>query len=131
VHSFAHVKFQDKLLPLALANITSLQLSAEWSMGPGSAPRPVPGGGFDLAGLNEIACRANAAFDLFADPNPEVAGVETKAQTEIMVWLGLVGNPWPLRNVGDGDELARVMLGTVELSVFVDLSSVSWVFDVC
>lgn len=36
------------------------------------------------------------AFDMFADTDAEKAQSATTAATEIMIWIGTVGDPWPI-----------------------------------
>ncbi|KAK3368522.1 concanavalin A-like lectin/glucanase domain-containing protein [Podospora didyma] len=99
VHSYPHVKLTSPDLPAPLSNISALQLTAEWSMGPGSAALPALH--VDSVGLADLGVTANVAFDIFADRNAARAQNETTAETEIMVWLGKFGPAQPL---GAGSE---------------------------
>ncbi|KAK4444334.1 concanavalin A-like lectin/glucanase domain-containing protein [Podospora aff. communis PSN243] len=94
VHSYPHVKLTTPALPTRLSNISALLLSAQWSMGPGSRPRPVLN--VDSSGLSHIGASANVAFDIFADRNPRFAGSARTAETEVMIWLGRFGDAQPL-----------------------------------
>ncbi|KAK0630912.1 concanavalin A-like lectin/glucanase domain-containing protein [Bombardia bombarda] len=105
VHSYPHVKLTAPALPVSLSNISALLLSAKWSMGPGSTPRPALS--VDSLGLAERSTTANVAFDLFADRNAANAQNETMADTEIMIWVGNYGNAQPL-----GFELERSCFNT-------------------
>ena len=95
VHSYPRVSFASEQLPVPLSNISSLTLNAQWSYSPGqdatSSARLI-----DAGGLDELDTVANIAFDLFADPDSDKALSATTAATEIMIWIGTVGNPWPI-----------------------------------
>lgn len=82
-------------------------------MGPGSTPLPVPS--IDSSGLAKLDVSANAAFDIFADRNPDNSQKETDAETEIMIWLGRVGHAQPLGYSGTESYRAKVTVGHVEL----------------
>lgn len=114
VHSYPHVKLAAPALPVAMANISVLHLSARWSMGPGW--KPVQASKVDASGLASMGVTANVAFDMFADRNPALAGYATTAETEIMVWIGRFGAARPLGFTPDSS-CARQMLGDVELQV--------------
>jgi xyloglucan-specific endo-beta-1,4-glucanase len=79
VHSYPHVRFQPKLLPIAISDISALTLSAKWAI-----PAPPK----DL--------ETNIAWDLFADPEPATSRIDARARFEIMVWLGAYGDPKPI-----------------------------------
>lgn len=107
------MKFTDPALPVPLSNISALTVSVQWSMGPGSTPRSVPG--LDASGLAKLDVSGNAAFDIFADRNAANSQNETEAETEIMIWLGSVGHAQPLGYDGSESCCAKVTAGHVEL----------------
>ncbi|KAK4237943.1 hypothetical protein C8A03DRAFT_15562 [Achaetomium macrosporum] len=116
VHSYPHVQFTHPALPTPLWNISALTVSTQWSMGPGSKPRSIPS--IDSSGLARLDVSANVAFDLFADRNAARAQEETKAETEIMIWLGRVGQAQPL-GYNDSDSCcAKVTVGHVEFTLY-------------
>ncbi|KAK3504390.1 concanavalin A-like lectin/glucanase domain-containing protein [Neurospora crassa] len=94
VHSYPHVKLTAPGLPTPLSNISALVLSAQWSMGPGSKPRPARV--VDHDGLTNDGTSANVAFDMFADRDIAKALSEQTAETEIMIWVGKFGHAEPL-----------------------------------
>ncbi|KAK4183599.1 family 12 putative glycoside hydrolase [Podospora australis] len=116
VHSYPHVKFPSEHIPIALSKITALHLSAQWSMGPGSDPIPVPS--VNTEGLESLDVRANVAFDLFADRNAANAETETKAETEIMIWLGTFGSPQPLGFNDNTSNRATINLDGVDFTLY-------------
>ncbi|KAL2130108.1 hypothetical protein VTI74DRAFT_6887 [Chaetomium olivicolor] len=116
VHSYPHVKFPDPALPVPLSNISALTLAVQWSMGPGSTPRPIPS--IDASGLAKFDVSANAAFDIFADRNPSNSQKETEAETEIMVWLGRIGYAQPLGYDGDKECCEKVRVGHVNFTLY-------------
>jgi len=50
----------------------------------------------DYSGLDALQARANVAFDMFADANATSAQFTTSASTEIMAWLGNIGECAPV-----------------------------------
>jgi hypothetical protein len=96
-----------------LFNISALTLSAQWAMGPGSSPRPVPS--IDHSGMKKLDVSANVAFDIFADRNRGKSDNEREAETEIMIWLGRVGHAQPLGYDGGKTSPAKMTVGHVEL----------------
>jgi hypothetical protein len=115
VHSYPHVKLTTPALPARLSNISALLLSAQWSMGPGSRPRPVLS--VDDSGLSQIGASANVAFDIFADRNPRFAGSAKTAETEVMIWLGKFGDAQPL-GFASGSVCLNITLANTDLQVF-------------
>ncbi|KAK0622590.1 concanavalin A-like lectin/glucanase domain-containing protein, partial [Immersiella caudata] len=114
VHSYPHVKLTAPALPVQLSNISALLLSAQWSMGPGSRPRPVLS--VDSSGLSEIGATANVAFDIFADRNPRLAGSAKTAETEVMIWVGRFGDAKPL-GFAPGSACLTIALAKTQLQV--------------
>lgn len=99
---------------MPLSNLSALTLSAQWAMGPGSKPRPVPS--LDLPGLAYLNVSANVAFDIFADRNPDNAQQETEAETEIMIWLAKIGKSQPLGyRETESDHRTTLRVGHVDL----------------
>ncbi|KAG7291071.1 hypothetical protein NEMBOFW57_001081 [Staphylotrichum longicolle] len=115
VHSYP-VKFTVPALPVPLSNISAFTLSAQWAMGPGSTPLPVPS--IDSSGLAKLDVSANAAFDIFVDRNPDNSQKEIDAETEIMIWLGRVGHAQPLGYSGTESYRAKVTVGHVEFALY-------------
>lgn len=52
--------------------------------------------GLDANGLTDVEAKANVAFDMFLDPDEDKANSATAAMYEIMIWIGQVGDPYPL-----------------------------------
>jgi len=100
-HSFPHVKFLSKSLPIPLSTVTKLGLQASWQY---SVPPDA-----------NMIC--NVALDMFADTDPKAAQNETMAQYEIMVWYGIFGGPWPL-GYASGAKVTK-SIGDVEFSLYV------------
>jgi hypothetical protein len=108
VHSYPHVTFLSPNLPARLDNISSLRLSATWTMVSGNKAdgSSVPvfdraaNGGWDSAKgeLSRLGTVANVAFDMFADLDPAKCSDPVQADVEIMVWVGSVGSPYPLKH---------------------------------
>ncbi|KAH7213227.1 concanavalin A-like lectin/glucanase domain-containing protein [Fusarium redolens] len=102
VHSYPHVKFQSSKLPLPLAEITSMRLTASWMMTAGSLETETPkfsSNEWDenKSSLNELGTVANAAFDMFLDADLTNSTDSVLAGIELMIWIGSVGDPWPLK----------------------------------
>lgn len=93
VHSFPHVTFSSDHLPISLNDISALRLAAIWSMTGGNKPS-------DQLGMDDSVgdakAKCNVAFDLFLDLDPDNASSALNADYEIMVWIGRVGDPYPL-----------------------------------
>ncbi|KAF1809566.1 concanavalin A-like lectin/glucanase, partial [Eremomyces bilateralis CBS 781.70] len=94
VHSFPHVKFNSDALPTPLANISGLKLSGNWSFVAGDVA--ALDSSFDAAGLVANSVTANVAIDMFVDADPAKSQNETLAKYEILIWLGTIGQPYPL-----------------------------------
>lgn len=76
-----------------------MRLAASWAYTPGTVSKAGRAGrldAFDANGLNDVGTKANIAFDMFMDPDPDNATSATAAKYEMMVWIGQVGNPEPL-----------------------------------
>ncbi|KAF5708057.1 glycosyl transferase [Fusarium mundagurra] len=113
VHSYPHVKFQHSKLPLPLAEITSMRLTGSWMMTAGSLDTETPkfsSSEWDenKSSLDELGTKANAAFDMFLDADSTNSTDSVLAGIELMIWIGSVGEPWPLKtktlgtqNLGD------------------------------
>lgn len=93
VHSFPHVTFSSDRLPVSLDSISALRLAATWAMTAGNEPPERLGMAADIA---SVAAKCNVAFDLFLDRDPDKASSAINAGYEIMVWIGRVGQPFPL-----------------------------------
>ncbi|KAK4099016.1 glycoside hydrolase family 12 protein [Parathielavia hyrcaniae] len=120
VKSYPHVKLTDPTLPVPLSNISAFALSAQWAMGPGSTPRPVPS--FDSSGLASLDVAANTAFDIFADRDADTSQKETEAETEIMIWLGKIGWAQPLGYGTNGSSHARVTVGYTQFTLYYGMN---------
>lgn len=99
VHSYPHVTFSSGHLPAPVQNLTSVRLAAEWAMSAGTirkAKVQSSAEGVDRSGLNDLGAVANVAFDMFLDPDLTNSTSAIAAQYEMMVWIGRVGNPYPL-----------------------------------
>lgn len=94
VHSFPHVTFSSNDLPISLNDISALRLAAVWAMTGGNTPLDRVGMDDDSVGSAKAKC--NVAFDLFLDLDPDNASSAVNADYEIMVWIGRVGDPYPL-----------------------------------
>lgn len=82
-----------------MQNLTSLRLAAEWAMSAGTirkARLQSSATGVDTSGLNDLGAVANVAFDMFLDPDATNSTSAIAAQYEMMVWIGKVGDPYPL-----------------------------------
>jgi hypothetical protein len=79
---------------LLLSNLTSLSLSAMWSMYAGEYSSYARG--FDATGLSNVMAIANVAVDMFLDPDPANAKSTTLTRFEVMVWYGEIGGITPI-----------------------------------
>lgn len=82
-----------------MQNLTSLRLAAEWAMSAGTIRKArvqSSATGVDTSGLNDLGAVANVAFDMFLDPDATNSTSAIAAQYEMMVWIGKVGDPYPL-----------------------------------
>ncbi|KAK0612245.1 concanavalin A-like lectin/glucanase domain-containing protein, partial [Immersiella caudata] len=94
VKSYPHVKLGSPVLPLPLANISTLALNVNWSLGTNAS---VPGAPLDVPLLTkQLNTINNVAFDIWADPDPVRAANESQASIEIMIWLAVLGHVNPL-----------------------------------
>ncbi|CAN8099144.1 unnamed protein product [Discula destructiva] len=80
-------------MPVPLNDISALHLAAEWAMTAGNGPSEKKGVDTNI---NSAKAKCNVAFDLFLDRDPENASSAVNAAYEIMVWIGRVGQPYPL-----------------------------------
>lgn len=94
VHAYPHVKLGSPLLPIQFQHI-SLKIHAEWGLSRYSRPTP-SGLSLDATGIALSQTVANVAYDIWADPDPNLAANESAAGIEIMIWLGVVGPAQPL-----------------------------------
>jgi hypothetical protein len=90
VHSYPHVKFITKDIPLRLNTVSELVVKGSWSA---TAVPDVVGGTKTLAQAN---AKFNVAIDMFLSEDSKRAMNETLAAYEIMMWIGYVGSPRPL-----------------------------------
>ncbi|KAL0939838.1 Endoglucanase cel12A [Colletotrichum truncatum] len=121
VHSFPHVRFNSTKLPTRLDAIKSLRLATQWTMRAGnpgdSPPRDFSANVWSENKKNLTGTVANAAWDFFVDKNKSRTYNPVDAEAEIMIWLGKVGNPYPL--MGDSI-LTNITLGSTEFSLWYD-----------
>lgn len=102
MHSYPHVTFASDDLPARVQNLTSVRLAAEWAMSPGTATAASnnkaarAAQGVDTSGLNDVGAVANVAFDMFLDADAANSTSAVAAKYEMMIWIGMVGNPYPL-----------------------------------
>ncbi|OLN96031.1 Endoglucanase cel12A [Colletotrichum chlorophyti] len=121
VHSFPHVRFNSTKLPTRLSAIKSMRLKTDWTMRAGN-PGDSPPRDFAASTWSENkeeldGVVANAAWDFFVDKNKSRTYNPIDAEAEIMIWLGKVGNPYPL--MGDSI-LTNITLGSTEFSLWYD-----------
>lgn len=93
VHSYANVKSRSKNLPVMLANITSLTVSADWTMYPGGSGNPNT---FDIDGLNTIGAKADVTLDFFLDPDFKQSTNVSNPKFEVMVWFAALDATEPI-----------------------------------
>lgn len=72
--------------------------------------------------LTKSQCIANVAFDIWADLDPALAGNESAAGIEIMIWLGVFGPVQPLGWDNTSRTRPRLRLGDNNLCVHLDRS---------
>ncbi|CEI67620.1 unnamed protein product [Fusarium venenatum] len=102
VHSYPHVKFQSSKLPIPLAEITSMRLTGSWTMTEGFLETETPNFSSrewdeNKSSLDNLGIKANAAFDMFLDADSTNSTDSVSAGIELMIWIGSVGDPWPLK----------------------------------
>lgn len=112
VHSFPHVTFSSDDLPISLDDISSLRLAAMWAMTAGNSPSK--GTGIDDS-IGSAKAKCNVAFDLFLDRDPDNASSAINASYEIMVWIGRVGDPYPLGYSSQNASCYTQQLGSFNL----------------
>ncbi|KAF2664659.1 concanavalin A-like lectin/glucanase [Microthyrium microscopicum] len=125
VHSYPHVKFQPKLLPIVISDISAVTLSASWSI---SAPAK------DLDS-RITGMVSNVAWDMFADEDPAAAQVDASAKYEVMVWVGRYGDPKPIGFSSGLCQNQTVTVGDTSFSLYCgstssgsrNLTTYSWV----
>lgn len=118
VHSYPHVTFSSGDMPVSVSNISALRLAASWSYSPGTISTADEAGrlhGLDASGLNDVGAKANIAFDMFMDPDPDKATSATAAKYEMMIWIGRVGTPRPLGFDSDNATCYNQQLGSLNL----------------
>ena len=86
VHSYPNIKLNSRLLPLRLSNLSSLNISASWTMAPASSSKI----------HEELDTAANVMIDLFMDSNPISPNSTTLPKYEIMIWLAEFGGKRPI-----------------------------------
>ncbi|KAK1993299.1 concanavalin A-like lectin/glucanase [Colletotrichum falcatum] len=121
VHSFPHVRFNSTKLPIQLSAISTMRLAVDWTMRKGN-PDSDPPRDFSTSAWSEnkgdlTGVVSNAAWDFFVDRNKSRTYNPIDAEAEIMIWLGKVGNPYPL--MGDSI-LTNITLGSTEFSLWYD-----------
>ncbi|KAF6829120.1 glycosyl transferase [Colletotrichum plurivorum] len=123
VHSFPHVRFNSTKLPTRVDAIKTLRLATKWTMSKGtpssadSAPRDFSASTWEESKADLSGVVANAAWDFFVDKNKSRTYNPVDAEAEIMIWLGKVGNPYPL--MGDSI-LTNMTVGGTEFSLWYD-----------
>lgn len=117
VHSFPYVHFWDDALPIRLSNLTSIRLSTEWMISPGTeSPRSFDKDTWakNKKELESGRIQTNAAWDFFLDDDRNKTLYAQDAAIEFMVWLGRVGDPWWLGRK-EKTILSNITLGKTEL----------------
>jgi hypothetical protein len=125
VHSFPHVRFNSDKLPVRMSAVRSLRARVNWTMGVESntsamvvvedaymAQFDASNWATNKVNLDKQGVVANVAWDFFADPSKENTYNPVMASTEIMIWLGRVGNARPLRGAS---AIATMQLDGVQL----------------
>jgi hypothetical protein len=79
-----------------------MRLTASWMMTAGSLETETPkfsSNEWDenKSSLTELGTVANAAFDMFLDAELTNSTDSVLAGIELMIWIGSVGDPWPLK----------------------------------
>ena len=92
IHSFPSVVLNSKVLPVKIANITSLQVDASWAIVPSGTDANTT----DADVLANVNARTDVALDMFLDTDAVTSSNTTSAGTEIMVWQADYGNIFPL-----------------------------------
>jgi hypothetical protein len=106
-HSFPNIDINSAILPMLLSDLTNLRIRVTWDMFP-SEPQ--------YATLDATDVVANAVVDMFIDADSARASTYGKAAWELMVWLGMYGNKYPLGYYEFMDPPAPTMeLGGVNL----------------
>lgn len=106
---------------VALSNLSSLRLAAGWAMSAGTkstahSPSAARGRtGLDVGGLRGVGTKANVAYDMFLDADPARAASATTARYEVMVWIGQVGDPYPLGFDSENATCYTQQLGALNL----------------
>lgn len=91
--------FDSDDLPAPVQNLTSVRLAAEWGMTVGTITKARVASSakkVDTSGLNDVGAVANVAFDMFLDVDQTNSTSATAAKYEVMIWIGKVGDPYPL-----------------------------------
>lgn len=125
VHSYPHVTFTSNDLPAPVQNLTSIRLAAEWAMSAGTVTKArvqSSANGVDTSGLNDVGAVANVAFDMFLDPDETNSTSATAAMYEMMIWIGKVGDPYPLGYDEKNATCYTQQLGSYNLWVFLFLN---------
>ncbi|TQN66157.1 Endoglucanase cel12A [Colletotrichum shisoi] len=121
VHSFPHVRFNSTKLPTKLSDIKTMRLTADWTMRKTTSVNDPPRD-FSASAWSENkeeldGVVSNAAWDFFVDRNKSRTYNPIDSEAEIMIWLGKVGNPYPL--MGDSI-LTNITLGSTEFSLWYE-----------
>ncbi|KAL0934854.1 xyloglucan-specific endoglucanase [Colletotrichum truncatum] len=94
VHAFPNVKVDGTILPVAIPQLSKIQVDVEWSYAVGNYTTDgAAATDTDAAELTsaEIDANTNVAIDMFLDDDKETAKDGTKAAYEVMVWLATFG----------------------------------------
>lgn len=117
VHSFPNIKLNSNILPLQLSNLSSLNISASWTMAPSNSKQ-----GTDLA---SIETAANVIIDMFLDPNSTIANSTTLPQYEVMVWIAAFDGKLPIGYSSSMKNPPKQILGGIELYASLNYFCVS------
>lgn len=80
-----------------------------------TAHNPAARIGVDASGLSDQQAKANVAFDMFLDADSDKSMSATAAAYEIMVWIGQVGEPYPLGFDSENATCYTQQLGSANL----------------
>ncbi|KAK7723385.1 hypothetical protein SLS57_004579 [Botryosphaeria dothidea] len=92
VHSYPDALLNTELFPLALSDLSSLQLAADWAI----VPSPSDETFTSETTLASLDVTADVAIDLFLDEDASKASDASAAAYEVMIWQAAYGNCDPI-----------------------------------
>lgn len=114
VHSFPNIKLNSNLLPLQLANLSALNITASWSMTATSKSKS----------LDEIDVSANIIVDMFLDSSPISANSTTLPKYEVMIWMAEFGGKRPIGFSSSIKNPPKLSLNSTNLYKFLSIAYV-------